>query len=68
MVDNAGNGVLPIGMESFEDIVQSHVRVDKTLPASDLAVQRGVTLFCRPRRFGKPTVHAHAAALLQGGR
>lgn len=55
IVDNAGQRRLPLGTESFEDIVQSHVYVDKTLLARDLVMRRGVTLFCRPRRFGKST-------------
>lgn len=55
IVDNAGRKMLPIGVESFEDVVESGVYVDKTLLVRDLLskVPGSVTLFCRPRRFGK---------------
>lgn len=55
IVDRRGAGIVPIGIESFDDIVGSFVYVDKTLLASELIDRRGVTLFCRPRRFGKST-------------
>lgn len=55
VVDRLGIGSVPIGIESFADIVQSFVYVDKTLLAAELIDRRGVTLFCRPRRFGKST-------------
>lgn len=53
IVDRLGIGILPIGIESFEDVVGSFVYVDKTAMIADLVDKRGVTLFCRPRRFGK---------------
>lgn len=56
VVDRRGAGVVPVGIESFDDIVRSFVYVDKTLLAAQLIDRRGVTLFCRPRRFGKSTV------------
>ena len=55
IVDRLGIGIVPIGIESFSDIVPSFVYVDKTLLAAELIDRRGVTLFCRPRRFGKST-------------
>ena len=55
IVDRRGAGIVPIGIESFDDIVSGFVYVDKTLLAAELIDRRGVTLFCRPRRFGKST-------------
>lgn len=55
IVDNAGRGVMPVGIESFVDVLEGFVYVDKTLVVRDLVDRRGVTLFCRPRRFGKST-------------
>ncbi len=53
VVDRRGKGIVPIGIESFADVVSSFVYVDKTAVIADLVDRRGVTLFCRPRRFGK---------------
>lgn len=55
IVDNTRRKALPIGVESFEDVVANGVYVDKTLLVRDLLskVPGSVTLFCRPRRFGK---------------
>ena len=53
VVDRRGRGVVAIGIESFADVVSRHVYVDKTLVIRDLVDRGGVTLFCRPRRFGK---------------
>lgn len=55
VVDRRGAGIVPIGIESFNDIVQRFVYVDKTLLAAELMDRGGTTLFCRPRRFGKST-------------
>lgn len=55
IVDRRGKGIVPIGIESFDDVVQRFVYVDKTLLAAKLIDRGGVTLFCRPRRFGKST-------------
>ncbi len=55
VVDRLGIGSLPIGIESFADVARNFVYVDKTLLAAELIDRRGVTLFCRPRRFGKST-------------
>ena len=55
IVDRRGAGIVPIGIESFADVARSFVYVDKTLLAAELIDRRGVTLFCRPRRFGKST-------------
>ena len=55
IVDNAGRGIMPVGIESFVDVLRRFVYVDKTLVVRDLVDGGGVTLFCRPRRFGKST-------------
>lgn len=55
IVDNTGNRILRTGTESFEDLVERYVYVDKTLLVRDVMDGSGVTLFCRPRRFGKST-------------
>ena len=55
VVDRRGAGIVPIGIESFDDVVSRFVYVDKTLLVSELVDRGGVTLFCRPRRFGKST-------------
>ena len=46
---------LPIGVDNFEDIVQSgYYYVDKTMLIKELLDLKGkVNLFTRPRRFGK---------------
>ena len=44
----------PVGTTSFVDVVQNHYYVDKTLLVRDLLDDHAsVTLFTRPRRFGK---------------
>ena len=53
VVDRLGIGSVAIGIESFADVVTRHVYVDKTMVIADLIDRGGVTLFCRPRRFGK---------------
>ncbi len=53
VVDRLGIGVVPIGIESFADVAERFVYVDKTAVIADLVDRGGVTLFCRPRRFGK---------------
>lgn len=53
IVDRSGRRQLPVGIESFEDVVARFVYVDKSLSVCDLVDRRGVTLYCRPRRFGK---------------
>ncbi len=55
VLDRRGAGIVPIGIESFDDVVSRFVYVDKTLLVSELVDRGGVTLFCRPRRFGKST-------------
>ena len=46
---------IPIGIESYKEIIDNdYYYVDKTLLIRDLLVQKSkVTLFTRPRRFGK---------------
>jgi len=46
---------LPIGVDNFEDIISNeYYYVDKTLMIKELLDMKGkVTLFTRPRRFGK---------------
>ena len=53
VVDRLGIGSVAIGIESFADVATRHVYVDKTMVIADLLDRGGVTLFCRPRRFGK---------------
>jgi hypothetical protein len=53
IADRRGKGIVPIGIESFADVMARHVYVDKTRVVVDLVDRGGVTLFCRPRRFGK---------------
>lgn len=55
IVDNTGDRILRTGTESFEDMVERYVYVDKTLLVRDIMDGSGITLFCRPRRFGKST-------------
>ena len=46
---------IPIGIESYKEIIDGgYYYVDKTLLIRDLLAQKSkVTLFTRPRRFGK---------------
>lgn len=46
---------VPIGIESYKEIIeQDYYYIDKTLLIRDLLTQKSkVTLFTRPRRFGK---------------
>ena len=54
IVDLAGRKLLPIGHEDFEEVVSRSVFIDKSLLIRDLLDSNClVTLFCRPRRFGK---------------
>ena len=54
LIDRAGRRMLPIGRDGFETAVASSVLVDKTMLVADvLDSGYAVTLFCRPRRFGK---------------
>ena len=55
IVDKTGRRQLPVGIESFEDVLEGFAYVDKSLAVRDLVDRRGVTLYCRPRRFGKST-------------
>jgi len=55
IIDRSGQRHLPVGIEDFEDILQRFIYVDKTLAVKRLIDSGGVTLFCRPRRFGKST-------------
>lgn len=52
--DRAGYKVLPVGSSSFETVARTSVFVDKSMLIADV-LRKGpaVTLFCRPRRFGK---------------
>ena len=47
--------VVPVGIEDFERIInEDYYYVDKTLLIEELLINRApVTLFTRPRRFGK---------------
>ena len=45
---------LPTGIENFEEIVEDYYYVDKTSLIEQVVEQGSkVTLFTRPRRFGK---------------
>ena len=54
LIDRTGRKMLPIGRDGFVPAVQESVVVDKTMLIADV-LDSGytVTLFCRPRRFGK---------------
>lgn len=52
--DLAGRRKLPIGNSNFLTVVESSVFVDKSMLIADvLDGDSSVTLYCRPRRFGK---------------
>ena len=52
--DLSGRRRLPIGRDGFATAVQESVVIDKSLLIADvLDSSAAVTLFCRPRRFGK---------------
>lgn len=54
IIDRAGRGALPVGIENFELVAEKYTYVDKTLLARELVDNEGkAVLFCRPRRFGK---------------
>ncbi len=54
IIDRAGRKMLPIGRDGFVPAMQGSVLVDKTMLIADvLDSGYAVTLFCRPRRFGK---------------
>lgn len=55
IIDRSERRQLPVGIESFEDVLRQFTYVDKSLAVCDLVDRRGVTLYCRPRRFGKST-------------
>ena len=50
-----GKKAIPIGIENFEDIIKdNYYYIDKSMLIEDILVNRAaVTLFTRPRRFGK---------------
>ena len=58
---------LPVGIENFEDIRRSgFYYIDKTmLIEQTLNNWSKVTLFTRPRRFGKDSWHEHAALIFR---
>ena len=46
--------IVPVGLEDFERIINEDYYVDKTILIEELLINRApVTLFTRPRRFGK---------------
>ncbi len=54
ILDRSGNRRLPIGDDGFERVSSRSVFVDKSLLVADVLDGNSmVTLFCRPRRFGK---------------
>lgn len=54
IIDRSGDKMLPIGDDGFERASGRSVIIDKTMLIADV-LRSGyiVTLFCRPRRFGK---------------
>ena len=50
-----GKKAIPVGIENFEDIIKdNYYYVDKSMLIEDILVNRAaVTLFARPRKFGK---------------
>lgn len=54
IMDRTGDHRLPIGDDGFERVAARSLFVDKSLLVADiLDSDCAVTLFCRPRRFGK---------------
>ena len=54
IIDRTGRKMLPIGRDGFVPAARESVVVDKTMLIADvLDSGYAVTLFCRPRRFGK---------------
>ena len=54
IMDRSGDKRLPIGDDGFERVCEHSLFVDKSMLAADLlGSDYKVTLFCRPRRFGK---------------
>ena len=54
LMDRSGARRLPIGDDGFESVAARSVFVDKSMLVADLLDGNDkVTLFCRPRRFGK---------------
>lgn len=54
LIDRAGRRKLPIGEDGFARAMAHSTLVDKTMLVADvLDANYKVTLFCRPRRFGK---------------
>lgn len=54
IMDRAGSKRLPIGDDGFESLAPRSIFVDKSMLAADLLNGNyKITLFCRPRRFGK---------------
>ncbi|MDO4538942.1 MAG: AAA family ATPase [Coriobacteriales bacterium] len=55
VIDHAGRGRLPVGVEDFIQVSEDYAFVDKSLLIKEL-LELGAgraDLFCRPRRFGK---------------
>lgn len=53
IIDRRDERQLPSGTQDFESLVSDFMYVDKSPLIAHLCNRRGVTLFCRPRRFGK---------------
>ena len=54
IADHGGNRRLPVGDDGFESVARRSLFIDKSLLVADvLDGNYKVTLFCRPRRFGK---------------
>ena len=65
--DLAGRRKLPIGNSNFLTVVESSVFVDKSMLIADvLDGDSSVTLYCRPRRFGKSLLISTLEAYFQG--
>lgn len=68
IIDRTARKRLPIGDDGFERAAVNSVLVDKTALISDV-LDSGytVTLFCRPRRFGKTLNDDNAQGILRVG-
>ena len=54
IMDRSAEKRLPIGYDGFETVADRSLFVDKSLLVADiLGGNYPITLFCRPRRFGK---------------
>ena len=66
ILDRRGDKRLPIGDDGFETVAERSVFIDKSMLIADvLDGDFAVTLFCRPRRFGKTLAMTMLKAFLE---